>query len=144
MTKWIILDLDGSIVTTDPNFMKMTKFEQDEYVKNNIRIAPPIKQTKHFLSILSHQNFKTIVVSARYEHLREVTEKWLEDNAIEYDELHLRSNDDKRPDVEYKSEVVDRLIDLYGMPYLAFEDRLDVIDEFNKKGIFCFGVRDAN
>lgn len=50
-----------------------------------------------------------IVLTARSEQYRPMTERWLAKHHVAYDRLVMRRNDDLRPDHVYKQEALDKL-----------------------------------
>jgi len=55
---------------------------------------------------MHQQGYRIVLCSGRYEKHRQVTNQWLERNGVPYHEIRLRRNDDKRPDIEVKREMV--------------------------------------
>ena len=81
-----------------------------------------------------------VVVSARNERHREVTEQQLRDACIEFSHLFLRADEDFRSDDEFKKDVLDALIEADWKPDLVFDDRDRVVDMWRANGIPCFQV----
>jgi len=81
-----------------------------------------------------------VVVSARNERHREVTEQQLRDANIEFSHLFLRADEDFRSDDEFKKDVLDALIEADWKPDLVFDDRDRVVDMWRANGIPCFQV----
>ncbi len=84
-----------------------------------------------------------VVLTARGESAREITTKWLESIDLKPKIMYLRNKDDFRPDYVIKSEKLDEIIETYNgeLPLLAFDDRQDVIDMMDRRGIPTCMVR---
>lgn len=76
-----------------------------------------------------------ILVSARPENYREVTEKWLKDNYYyNYTALIMREANDSRPDTEVKSDIYDKYLKNLNI-VKVFDDRPSVIRMWKEKGL---------
>ena len=76
-----------------------------------------------------------IIITARPEWTRNMTEEWLIENNIQYDQLHMRSNDDHRPAHIIKKEV---LKSLKHQVLAVFEDGDEIVKMYRDKGILCY------
>jgi beta-phosphoglucomutase-like phosphatase (HAD superfamily) len=75
-----------------------------------------------------------IVVTARPERWRQVTEEWLVANPIPHAELLMRGVGDRRPDAEVKADILADLRARYQVR-LAVDDRPSVVDFFRSAGV---------
>ena len=78
--------------------------------------------------------------TGRPERVRKATEKWLAAQGVRCDALRMRADGDHRKNAEYKGE----LIDLYGRPDVAVEDRVPATAWWRAKGVTCLQVADHN
>lgn len=86
---------------------------------------------------------KIIIVTGRDEIYRDVTEKWLLDNAVYHDELYMRPTEEgqKREDSIIKYELFNQHIRPQGMQILGvFDDRHRVLRMWRKLGLTTFHV----
>lgn len=89
------------------------------------------------LLMLEEQGYKIIFVSARPENYREVTEAWLEKHLNGYElgiALIMRDSNDKRPDVEVKSDIYEKYLKNLSI-LKVFDDRPSVIRMWREKGL---------
>ena len=93
---------------------------------------------------LHNSGVEIVVVSARNERHREVTEAQLSAAGVKFQHLFLRPDDDFRSDVEFKSEVFDQLVKADWTPDLVFDDRNSVVAMWRAKGVPCFQVADGD
>ena len=84
-----------------------------------------------------------ILVSARPEDYREVTEQWLRDSGMtEYTHLVMRRKGDKRPDTDVKSDIYRRYLQQYDI-IKVFDDRPSVIAMWREYGLEVEDVGDG-
>ena len=86
-----------------------------------------------------------VIVSARNDKNRWVTEGWLAKYNIHYDALYMRPDGDYRPDNVFKQELLDNIRkggdDLIERVY---DDRNQVVDMWRANGIDCIQVVPRN
>lgn len=116
LPKAIIVDIDGTLAHMNNrspfDWQRVGEDTCDETIKN-------------IVNNYSLSN-KVIVMSGRDSSCRELTEKWLVDNGIVFNELYMRSENDNRKDSIVKKELFDNNIkDKYFIEYVL-DDRLQV------------------
>jgi hypothetical protein len=85
-----------------------------------------------------------IVVSARNERHRTVTENSLNVAGVFRSALFLRPDGDFRTDSEFKQEVLDSLIANDWKPDLVFDDRNQVVNMWRQNGLTCVQVAEGD
>ncbi len=99
---------------------------------------------KEILKSLKNDNH-IVLCSGRPDDYRSVTEKWLKDNNIYYDELFMRARNDSRPDTIIKEQILDFEIKTrYENIKFWIDDRKCVIDKIRENGILvldCAGPK---
>ena len=90
------------------------------------------------------QSIKVLLVSARPDTYREITEKWLKEKDVRYNELIMRNRGDYREDSIVKEQILDfELLTRYNIIYWI-DDRKRVIDKIRSRGIIvldCAGEK---
>jgi len=81
-----------------------------------------------------------LIVSAREEAFRPVTESWLLHHGIPYHELLMRPLADYRDDQHIKQEILTDIITRYGKPDIVFEDRDRLVKMWRDADILCCQV----
>jgi uncharacterized HAD superfamily protein len=89
---------------------------------------------------LFSKNHLIYIVTGRPERNRDLTEAWLNHYKINYDKLIMRGDRDFRKSPDYKSAVCDSIEREGYKINFAIEDRLDCVEMFIKRGLFCFNV----
>lgn len=82
-------------------------------------------------------DYRILICSGREEVYRDVTEKWLEDHYIRFDEFLMRPAKDYRSDTIVKSEMLDKLQETYDIMGV-FDDRPSVIKMWRDRGLYVF------
>jgi uncharacterized HAD superfamily protein len=135
-----IFDIDGTLANCDHRL---------HYVQNKPKnweafysecmddlVIPPVAE---MLKLFSENNL-IYIVTGRPERNRELTEAWLKRHEIHFNKLIMRGDRDFRKSPDYKSAVCDSIErDGYKIGF-AIEDRLDCVEMFIKRGLFCFNV----
>lgn len=86
------------------------------------------------------QDIEVLIVSARMDNRRHLTEQWLEKHNIKYSALYMRKHGDSRKDDIVKKELLDKLReDGYTLLY-AIDDRKRVKRMLVENGVFVLDV----
>lgn len=120
-----ICDIDGTV-------SRMTG--RDPYDFSRVHEDEPIAHTATVLRALS-EDAAIIMLSGRDDSCRDVTEKWLYDNLIPFNELHMRTAGDGRPDYLIKSRIFDERIRNRFRVLGVFDDRLSVVRMWDRMGL---------
>lgn len=81
-----------------------------------------------------------IIVTARSERYRGMTETWLKKWKVPYDKVIMRQNADRRPDYVIKREILYELRFEQLEPYMVWDDRDSVVEMWREHGIPCHQV----
>lgn len=100
--------------------------------------AVDVKLRKH-LSLLDNKNH-IIVMSGRDGVCRPETEKWLRDQNIYYNELHMRMPNDSRKDNIVKLELFNEFVRGKYNIGVVFDDRDQVVQMWRAMGLTCYQV----
>lgn len=134
--KAIIVDVDGTIADCDhrkvhlPNWPKFF-----ELMGLDKPIEPVIDVVRSLY--FSKENYQILIVTARpneYEY-RHKTMNWLAQNYVPYHQLYMRKAGDYRQDSIVKKEILQQIIDDGYEPYLAIDDRAQVVKMWREYGI---------
>ena len=122
----IIVDLDGTLAILNSR----GPFEWENVGNDNLN--QPIAE----LMAMSQKNgYKTIILSGRDEAASEKTIKWLNQNDIIYDKLHLRPSNNQMSNADYKRMIFINEIQAKYNVLFILEDLPEVVkmwrDEFS-------------
>lgn len=88
---------------------------------------------------------EVILVSGRDAVCRPETEKWLEENGVEYDELLMRSENDNRKDTVIKKEIFNKYIKDNYKVLFVLDDRDQVVNMWrNELGLKVLQVAEGD
>lgn len=135
----VIFDIDGTLAQSNNRSPYDTsKVDQDYYVDI------VIEQIKYHKS----KGRRIILFSGREDSCKDLTIKWLNDynngEGILFDELHMRKAEDNRKDSVIKKELYNNHVNGKYNVIAVYDDRLQVLDMWNKLGLFVFNVNQGN
>lgn len=144
--KAIIFDIDGTLADVEhrkhhlPNWDRFfAEMHNDPLIHPIGWLADKLIHASLFEDADKNQpDFKVIVVTARPEQYKEVTEKWLERNLRWYayvDRIYMRTEDDFRRDSVVKAEILQKIMDDGYEPFLVVDDRPEVVEMWRSFGI---------
>jgi phosphoglycolate phosphatase-like HAD superfamily hydrolase len=143
----LIFDVDGTLMDIEHRRHFVTEGQNDwnsfmnpEVMKGDI----PNKEVVSIALAMQQIGHEIVVVSARNERHREVTESQLTEAGIKFSHLFLRADDDYRSDVEFKRDVLNALRNEGWIPNLVFDDRNSVVEMWREEGIPCFQVAEGD
>jgi uncharacterized HAD superfamily protein len=81
------------------------------------------------------QGHKIILCSGRDSKHRDITVKWMANNSIPYHALYMRAEKDNRKDSIVKLELLFRIREEHGEPFLWVDDRDQVVEAVRAEGV---------
>ena len=131
--KAVIFDIDGTLADCEHRRKHLPhwgKFFADMHLD-------PVIEPVAWIARMAVRDVEVLVVSARPDDYREVTEKWLYDAGIVYDKLYMRPAGDYRKDAIVKREILQEIMDDGYEPFLVVDDRPEVVDMWREYGLVC-------
>ncbi len=125
----IICDIDGTIAIKGGRDI----YDYESVHRDTVREAVlSMLQRYRYLTIAAPKEWATeiILLTGRMNDCRSHTERWLFDNAVPYDTLHMRPAHDYRPDTVVKREIYDRDIAPHYEVEVVIDDRDSVVRMF--------------
>lgn len=146
MSKVFIFDLDGTLCDVDHrrHFVRTEPKNWDAF--NSLCHADqPHHDIVWLFDVLKSQEDSTMILASGRsdEHIIETID-WLKKNDIEYTELFMRKQADKRDDYLVKFDILQQVRAKYGEPYMAIDDRDSVVRGWRKAGVRCLQVQEGN
>lgn len=130
---WV--DIDGTLAETT---------SRDIYDYSRVATDKCIEPVKVVVNLLADAGVKVVIMSGRENFCFNETKKWLDDNGIKYNEIHMRESNDDRPDDIVKYEMFNEFMrDNYNV-IGAFDDRLRVSRLIIELGVKLFFVGDPD
>ena len=138
----IIVDIDGTLAHIADG---RSPYDASRAMNDSLDDAVSV-----ITAMFYNHGYKVIILTGRHEEHREVTEQWLEENGVEYDELYTRMEDD----VDEKGNRLDdkivkeRLYRTHVEPRFnvkfVLDDRNRVVDMWRSIGLKCLQVAEGN
>ena len=143
-SKAVIFDMDGTLADCDhrKHFVEGKKKYFDKFydamgedTKNDVVCG--------LCNMYSLNSWHIIICTGRPESYREITEKWLKDKGIFYNELMMRPDARKfDPDYKVKQTMLDDILKVRKV-HVSVDDRKQVVDMWRSNGITCLQVADG-
>lgn len=143
MIKSVIFDIDGTLANLSHRLHHIREKQKDwASFFNEVDKDTLIEPIRSLLYTFEDDDYKILLVSGRPEKTRAATEKWMADNAIDFEELYMRPDNDCRPDDKVKSQILDGIIkDGYDVKFVI-DDRPRVIAMWRERGLTCLQCRE--
>jgi predicted kinase len=122
---WIV-DVDGTLARKAP--------DRDIYDYTRVHEDIPIRHTVEVVRKLAVDS-RIVVLSGRDAECLHETADWMRANDIPFDELHMRTIGDRRPDYKIKAEIFDRHIRHRFRVLGVFDDRLSVVRMWHRMNL---------
>ena len=132
----VIFDVDGTLADASARQHHLKKKPKDwesffQGIADDKAIAPMIK----LCNILYQSGVTIILCTGRREQDRNTTEAWLQQQGVQYHELRLRRDGDRRHDTIVKREMLSGLD--HNRILFVVEDRRSVVDMWRAEGLTC-------
>lgn len=110
----LIVDLDGTIcdVRGIRHFVRGKHRNFDMFHRSSL-FCPPNEQVLQMVRDAEAHGIPIIIISARQEKYREVSEVWLNNIEVDFSNMYLRPDDDLRPDHEVKHDILKKVREDY-------------------------------
>ena len=136
---WVICDLDGTLCLSGHRSIYARMKQWDEF-HTRLTEDLPRAEVRNLLQMYTAAGYYVALVTGRPYNYLDQTLSWLHSHDIPYNELHMRGENDKRSDIDYKREV-------YSMHFsqrevrLVLEDRDRVVEMWRALGLLCLQVQ---
>jgi phosphoglycolate phosphatase-like HAD superfamily hydrolase len=143
MTKKIVIfDIDGTLANIEHRraFVRDKPKNWPAFNKAMVNDTPHDDVIWLFKLMQNEPDTIMLVASGRGEEDREKTEKWLLEQRVVYQKLYMRPAKDSRRDDIIKEEILAQIRAEFGEPYMAIDDRNQVVDMWRRNGLRCLQV----
>lgn len=140
--KIFIFDIDGTLANTDHR-MKYIKGSEKKDWKSFFAEAHKDKPFEH-IKLINHmasrlgdfEDVQIAIITGRPANLHGDTVLWLKKHKIDFDVLHMRPTNERKPDFEVKRDIYNEFYkDKKKNIVCVFEDRLPVAKMWREEGI---------
>lgn len=133
----IVADIDGTLANVDHRRPFISSRPKNWAAWNAAMSRDTVNEDIRWMlfRFQSDPNVRIIICSGRSDDTRDVTENWLYDKEIMYDQLYMRTAKDHRQDSIVKVELLQQIRYDYGNPYLWIDDRDQVVKAIRAEGV---------
>jgi len=136
MTKVIVFDVDGTLADMEHRRQWFDGGKKNWNAFFAAQHLDPTHEDIVWMLNQFHQSGNTILIcTGRNEGHREISEEWLTKNNIEYDKMYMRPLNDFRQDGVVKVDLLAKIREEYGEPWLWIDDRKQVVDAIRAEGV---------
>jgi len=138
----ICFDIDGTLSDNSHRLHYLSEKPKNwTMFKSEMVNDPPIGPIRRIAHEMYFTGHDVIICTGRSEDSREVTELWLDAQAIRYEKLYMRKEGDYRSDDIIKKELLDEIVADFGKkPNIVFDDRPRVVKMWRENGVFVADV----
>jgi predicted kinase len=143
MTKAVIFDIDGTLSDASHRLhhIKGRSPNWDSFFAECIN-DPPIEPIHDLARAVHAQGYRIILVSGRSDKVRDLTEAWIAQHAVPFDDLHMRPEGDYRQDYVVKSQILNAILAEGNEIAFVVDDRPSVVAMWRDRGLTCLQCRD--
>ena len=136
---YVIVDIDGVLADCTHRLHHILGEEKNWHEFDLLTpYDEPIEETIFIINMLSRQGFRIILMTGRGERVYEETRTWLEYHHVDWHELHMRSEGDRRPAWKVKTDNL-AIQDLGpASVFCVFEDEPDTVAELRSLGYLVY------
>lgn len=144
-TKAVIFNIDGTLADVEHRRPLVSGKKKDFDAFYDAMWKDPVKDHIRGLCNMYYLNtWHIIICTGRPEEYREITEKWLNDHGIFYNELLMRPDERRHdPDFSVKQTMLDQIRKTREV-CVAVDDRNQVVDMWRRNGITCLQVAEGD
>lgn len=131
----LVVDIDGTLANHKVGDSHRGPFDWSRVGEDHL-----IEPVRNMVNTYYESGYIVILLSGREAVCRDETVRWLDKHGVRHDRLFMRAEKDHRPDTIIKMELFDQHIrDNYNVIGIV-DDRLSVVRQWVKHGLFVFNV----
>lgn len=132
----VIFDMDGTLCdVTSVRHHVLDRRRRNYKAFHYLSVfCPPIEWVRNCAITYAIEGVPVIVVTARREEWRALTEAWLFQHNIPHEFLFMRQQNDDRKDKAVKSDILELLQQSYTIEH-AYDDNPSIIELWQERGI---------
>lgn len=138
---YFLLDLDHTIsISTERNIFFVTEPKNYAAGQAGIMDDIPFDPVLVISKLLIENGYECVVLTARSKSALLNSKNWLAKFQIDCEHIFMREDEDYRPDYIVKEELLKEIREKFGEPFVAFDDRPDVLEMYKRNKIPTLGV----
>ncbi|WP_065328187.1 phosphatase domain-containing protein [Tritonibacter mobilis] len=144
--KTALFDIDGTLANIEHR-RPLLAGQRPDWKSFNASMGadtPNFPVVELYKALWDSGKYQLILVSGRGEEHRKLTETWLTWNEIPFERLLLRPENDFRPDVEIKQEILNLLRSEGKEISFVVDDRNSVVEMWRRNKVTCLQCAEGN
>lgn len=139
-----LFDLDGTLANNAHRqpFVATGRKDWDAFFEAQIDDVPNAPVVALHRALSASGQIEIIIVTARPERYRDLTENWLKLHDIPFSRMIMRADGDRRSDDVIKREMLTDLRHEGLNPIFAVDDRTSVVQMWRSEGVTCLQCAD--
>jgi hypothetical protein len=139
-----LFDLDGTLANNAHRqpLVATGRKDWDAFFEAQVDDTPNAPVVALYKVLSASDQLEIIIVTARPERYRDLTENWLKLHEIPFSRIVMRTNGDRRRDDVIKREMLADLRREGLNPILAVDDRTSVVQMWRSEGVTCLQCAD--
>jgi predicted kinase/phosphoglycolate phosphatase-like HAD superfamily hydrolase len=131
----IAFDADGTLVDVSAltHLVRGSYRDFDRFHRSSLW-SPPNQEVVDLAKEAADRGFKVIVVTAREELYRDVTQSWMDKHGVPYENIFMRGMGDRRPDHIAKRQMFEEINKHYDVVHFV-DDRHDIAEVWRSHGV---------
>ncbi|MCY4641509.1 MAG: hypothetical protein OXC41_02250 [Gammaproteobacteria bacterium] len=140
----VLLDIDGTLADNShrQHLVSSPPKRWHEFFTKMTDDIPNVAVVNLYRTLCRSGDYDVVLVTARPEKYRSVTEDWLRRYNIDWTMLLMRADGDFRPDAEIKREMLDKLKCTLDEIVFVIDDRTQTVRMWRSLGLTCFQCAD--
>lgn len=142
--KLVLFDIDGTLADNShrQHFLTSSPKHWDEFYNKMNEDRPNVGVVDLYRTLSKSGEYEVVLVTARPERYRSVTENWLNRHEIDCARLLMRPDKDFRPDAEIKQEMLGKLTSSLDDIAFIIDDRAKTVHMWRSLGLTCLQCAD--
>lgn len=134
----IVVDVDGTLAHIDGDNPR-SPYDASRAMEDTLDDSVSL-----IVSLMYQHGYHVVVLTGRHSGHLSVTKEWLAENGVDYDEIHCRDEEDKRPDYIVKHELYENHVKGKYNVKFVMDDRPQVARMWRAEGLKVFQVGDPH
>lgn len=139
--KIFVFDVDGTLANiTHRQVFLRSKPKNWPAFNKNMHLDNPHTDIIWLAKTFSELGHTIVICSGRGSENRQITIDWLNKHSVPFNALYMRELGDYRADNIVKLELLEKIREDFGNPFMVFDDRNSVCQMWRENGVRCLQV----
>ena len=142
--KFVLFDIDGTLADNShrQHFLMSSPKRWDEFFDEMVGDVPNNALVTLYNTLYQSKSYEMVLVTARPEKHRAVTERWLAGHSLKWNRLVMRRDGDCRRDAETKQDMLREITNSLNEIAFVVDDRTQTVQMWRSLGLTCLQCAD--